>query len=240
MLLKYVTRTVVLPAMLILQAAVARADAPPLVPVQGYLTNDDGEPVDGAHRLTFLLYDAMTDGDQLFTDDLSSVDIDQGHFVTYLGARDGNELDLALFRDHDEVWLEIVIDGAETISPRTRIASVAYAAHAQTCEAAAEATHALEATHAAEADNASMLGGKAPTAFATSTHTHAVTGCVTVAGPCGVGTFGQPTLYLDRVGGSCPAATPVFNGFAFVRCGVLDTADEGLALNMTCCAIAAP
>lgn len=239
-------RAAVLFALSLTPAAAARADAPPLIPVQGYLTDSAGEAVDGLHRLTFLLYDAMTDGELLFTDDLSSVDIEQGHFITYLGAREDNELDLALFAGQSEVWLEIVIDGAETISPRTRLASVAYAAHAQTCEAAveaahaAEATHADEATHAGEADNASTLEGKAASAFASSTHTHAVTGCVAVQGACGTGTFNQPTYYLDRVGGTCPEATPVLRGISLARCGALGTPEEGLALRMTCCAIAAP
>ena len=233
-------RAAMLSAMFLVHAASARADAPPLIPVQGYLTDSDGAAVDGPHRLTFLLYDAMTDGELLFTDDWSSVDLEQGHFIAYLGAREDNELDLALFAARSEVWLEIVIDGSETISPRTRLASVAYAAHAQTCEVAVEATHAAEATHAEQADDASTLEGNAASAFAGSTHTHAVTGCVNVDGPCGNGTFNQPTLYLDRVGGSCPLATPVMNGWSFARCGVFETPDEGLLIRMRCCAIAAP
>ena len=213
-------RAAMLSAMFLVHAASARADAPPLIPVQGYLTDSDGAAVDGPHRLTFLL--------------------EQGHFIAYLGAREDNELDLALFAARSEVWLEIVIDGSETISPRTRLASVAYAAHAQTCEVAVEATHAAEATHAEQADDASTLEGNAASAFAGSTHTHAVTGCVNVDGPCGTGTYNQPTMYLDRVGGTCPLATPVMNGWSFSRCGVLDTPAEGLLIRMRCCALAAP
>ncbi len=123
-------------------------------------------------RPTFLLCDAMTDGEQLFTDDSSSVEIDRGHFIESLGAREDYAPDLAL--------------------------------------------------------------------FVASTPTHTLTGCVAVEGPCGAGTLDQPTDYLDRVGGICPDATPVFRGFALARCGDLGTPNQGMLLRMTCCAIAAP
>ena len=236
-------------ALLLLLPLVARADAPPIIPVQGFLTDESGVPEDGPHRLTFFLYDDATGGELLYTDDLSSVDIDSGHFIVYLGAREDNELDLALFQDHPDVWIEIVLDGSETISPRVQLGSVAYAAHAQSCvdaahaaeaDSAAEADHATTADSATSAADSAKLGGQLPSAFASSTHTHTVTGCVTVDGPCGNGTYGQPTLYLDRVGMDCPAATPLMRGWRFARCGVLDTGDEGLLIRATCCAIAAP
>ena len=39
-----------------------RAEAHPLIPVQGLLTDAAGKPVHGKHRLTFSLYDAESGG----------------------------------------------------------------------------------------------------------------------------------------------------------------------------------
>ncbi|MDH5670665.1 MAG: hypothetical protein OEZ06_00855 [Myxococcales bacterium] len=112
-------------------STVCRADAPPLIPVQGFLTDTDGVPIDGAHRLTFGLHDAATGGGQLYTEDYASIDVVGGHFTVYLGSE--SALDLSSFRDNQSVWLEITIDGTEVISPRTELGSVPYAAYAQYC-----------------------------------------------------------------------------------------------------------
>ena len=58
-----------------------------------------------------------------------------------------------------------------------------------------------------------------------------------VDGKCSNGTYNQATSFLDRVEGTCPADHPVFTGFSFLRCGVIDTGDEGLALRMTGCSL---
>ena len=112
----------------------SRAAAEPgLVPVQGVLTNADGEPIDGEHRLTFVLYRAEDDDDRLFTDDYRNQQVAGGHFVVYLGSQEDNPLDLNLFATEPEVWLETVIDGDEVIKPRTRLGAVPYAGFAQYC-----------------------------------------------------------------------------------------------------------
>lgn len=62
-----------------------------------------------------------------------------------------------------------------------------------------------------------------------------VSNCAHVQGPCGNGMFNQPTFYMDRVSGFCPAERPMLNGFRFVRCGPIATSEEGLALDLVCC-----
>jgi hypothetical protein len=116
-------------------AGLARADAPPLVPVQGYLTDDDGNAVNDKHRLTFIVYNDDRAGDSLYTDDYPSVDIADGRFVIYLGGQDDNPLDLGLFAGSGELWLEIVVDGTDVINPRMRLGSVPYAGFAAYCGA---------------------------------------------------------------------------------------------------------
>jgi microcystin-dependent protein len=114
-------------------AARAAADAPAIIPLQGFLQDASGEPVDGVHRLTFSLYDAASDGRALYTDDWLSVDVDNGYFVVYLGNQEDEPLDLALFRDNQDLWIEVIIDGEEIVQPRTYLASVPHAGFAQYC-----------------------------------------------------------------------------------------------------------
>ena len=106
-------------AIAIAAPAAVHAEAPPLIAVQGYLTNPDGVPIDGDHRVIFFLYDAETDGAVLHTDSFNNLGIQRGSFIVYLGSQEGQELDLGLFRDNDEMWLEVVVDN-EANSPRTR------------------------------------------------------------------------------------------------------------------------
>jgi hypothetical protein len=105
----------------------ARADAPAIIPVQGFLSDADGVPIDGDHRVIFFLYDAATNGEILHTDAFNNLEVQAGQFIVYLGSQDGHELDLTLFRDHIDLWLEVVVDN-ETITPRTRLGAVPYAA----------------------------------------------------------------------------------------------------------------
>ncbi len=116
-------------------AGFARAEAPPLVPVQGYLTDGNGDPIGDSHRLTFIVYDDDRAGDSVFTDDYPSVEIADGRFIIYLGSQDGNPLDLSLFAGGAELWLETIVDGTDVISPRTRLGSVPFAGFAAYCGA---------------------------------------------------------------------------------------------------------
>ena len=111
------------------------AAEPGIVPVQGVLTNADGEPIEDAHRLTFVLYRGEDDDNRLFTDDYRNQQVTNGQFVVYLGSQEDNPLDLELFAQEPEVWLETIIDGSEVIQPRTRLGSVPYAGFAQYCGA---------------------------------------------------------------------------------------------------------
>ncbi|HEY3353503.1 MAG TPA: tail fiber domain-containing protein [Polyangia bacterium] len=132
----------------------AHAAAPALLPVQGLLTDGAGAPLDGAHDLKFALFDAASVGNLLFTQSDAGVQIDRGRFIIYLG-QGGTALDLALFRDHAALWLEVTIDGTQVVQPRFRLATVPYASFAQFC------------------GDAATVGGNGATAFAASGHSHA-------------------------------------------------------------------
>ena len=74
-------------------AVPAFAQAPPIVPFQGFLTDLEGVPRDGEVVLDIELYDAPVEGNLLAAESLV-VDVVDGYFTAELGVTD--TLDLAL------------------------------------------------------------------------------------------------------------------------------------------------
>ena len=131
-------------------AGAARADAPALLPVQGVLTEADGTPVAGDADLRFALYASALGGTALWSE-TQTVLVEDGLFTVYLGTLE--PLDLALFRDHDALFLGVAVD-AEPELDRFEIGSTGFAAFAQ------------YAGTAAHADDAATLGGHDASHFA--------------------------------------------------------------------------
>jgi len=107
---------------------------PSLVPVQGFLTDADGAPIDGDLTATFRIYATPAGGTPLFEQELDCdpnpagcLRVRDGSFVVQLGSN--GLLDLDLFSDFAEAYLAIEIAGDE-ILPRVAINTVAYAAYA--------------------------------------------------------------------------------------------------------------
>ena len=113
--------------------ASAQSSPPELIPYQGTLLNQRGSPLTGEFPMTFAFYDADVDGVRLFSDTHNPVGVSEGLYTVLLGSGDlaaGSETDLRnVFRRHDEVYLEVVIDG-QPLAPRVRIASQGYALNA--------------------------------------------------------------------------------------------------------------
>lgn len=130
------------------------AQSPALLPVQGYLTDDAGQPIEGTHTITASLFDKSFSGTKLFSETTSGVMVEAGAFVLYVGGVGTPVFDLALFATHDEVWLELEVD-SDVIEPRFRLGSVPYAAYASSC------------------GDAQTVGGLDATQLATSDHAHA-------------------------------------------------------------------
>lgn len=138
---------------------VASAAPPPLLPIQGYLTDASSIPLDGTHQIRFRLYDADTAGTSLFEETLD-VNVADGFFTIYLG--DTVPLDLAIFRDHADVYLGIKVGTDAEASPRLQLASTGFASLAAYC------------------GDAETIGGLEPTDFQAR-----------VAGTCSSGQFMQ-------------------------------------------------
>ncbi|TXD34142.1 hypothetical protein FRC98_19080 [Lujinxingia vulgaris] len=109
----------------------ALAETPAHYPVQGYLTDADGEPIDGELDIRFRLYDASeTD---VFTE-LATVTIDNGAFTHYVGSVE--TLDAELFAQYTELSLGIKVGTDSEMSPRMALGSVPYAARANSAAVA--------------------------------------------------------------------------------------------------------
>jgi hypothetical protein len=124
-------------------ATSAFADVPQLLNYQGNLAGTDGTPKNGTFTMTFAIYDAQTAGTQLPTatpwSEAQNVTVTNGVFNVLLGSV--TSLPSTLFDGGPADsrgplrFLEISVDG-ETLTPRQRIASAAYAMHAPGASAA--------------------------------------------------------------------------------------------------------
>jgi hypothetical protein len=127
---------------------------PHVIPIQGYLTDQDGVPVDGAHAVTLTLYKVESGGKAVLEERQAAVTFDAGEFTVFFGDRPTTALDFSALTNLDELWVAVSIDD-ELLSPRFRLGAVPYAGAAEIC------------------GNALTLGGMSPSAFATADHTHA-------------------------------------------------------------------
>ncbi|MBN2493044.1 MAG: hypothetical protein JXR96_00530 [Deltaproteobacteria bacterium] len=101
----------------------ALAGAPELIPIQGVLTDASGAPLEGPVELHLALYAAESGGEALWSE-TQSITVASGLFAVYLGAE--TRLDLALFRDHEALWLGLRV-GAGAEGARIRLGSAPYA-----------------------------------------------------------------------------------------------------------------
>ena len=135
----------------LLASSSALAAVPHTMTYHGNLSSSGGAPVDAVVEATFSIHDAESDGSEVWSEEISSVDVVAGSFSASLGATESLE---GVF-DGNDYWLEITIDG-ETLSPRTPVNSVPYA------------------MKAARSDDAQTIRGMAPEDFAGSSDASAI------------------------------------------------------------------
>lgn len=101
---------------------------------QGRLENSSGTPITSATNMVFKLFTASSGGTELYSTGTCSIDPDtDGVFSTQIGSTCGSAITSSVFTENADVWLEVTI-GAETLSPRQQIATVAYALNAETLQ----------------------------------------------------------------------------------------------------------
>jgi hypothetical protein len=100
------------------------ADVPPLMNYQGLLTDSLGSQLDTTVSMTFTIYDTSESRAILWTETHDSVVVTSGVFNVLLGSM--TPLSDAIF-DGPDRWLGLQVGSDLEMTPRTRIASVAYA-----------------------------------------------------------------------------------------------------------------
>ncbi len=194
-------------ASLLLLPALASAEVPAEIPIQAYLTDDTGVPVDGTVTIGFSIYDAATGGTELHFEE-HTVDAEAGALTAYLVP------ELAIFEEQTELYIGISVDSGEEMSPRLKLATVPYAA---------------------VAGSAATLQGRSADDFASADYAPSwedITdipdelGSTYTAG-VGLDLFGEEfvadfSAVQQRVTGSCPAGEFVMgiNEDGTVMCGV--------------------
>ncbi|TAK53412.1 MAG: hypothetical protein EPO24_14390 [Bacteroidetes bacterium] len=103
----------------------ARGQVPRMLSHQGYLTNISGKPLDTTLTMNFRFFLDSTGGTSLWEQSFAGVGISKGIFKISLGP-------VALSFD-TQYWLEVQA-GNQTITPRTRLTSAAYALRADTAD----------------------------------------------------------------------------------------------------------
>lgn len=131
-----------------LVSAASQAQVPTTVPFSGSLSTAAG-PVDGNVSVVFRLFNAATNGNEVWTE-THNLSAAGGLVLTQLGSA-GTPLDAMVF-DGTPLWLEIEID-AEIRSPRSAIGAVPYAMRAD------------EASYAEMAGDSDRFGGLLPASF---------------------------------------------------------------------------
>jgi hypothetical protein len=103
------------------------AAVPGKIPVQGTLMDKDGNLVnDDAAQITFTIYDAESDGNDLWSEDRTLL-INNGVMAVYLGEIE--PITYELIGGQDELWLSVTYDGEEM--SRIQLGSVPYAHEAE-------------------------------------------------------------------------------------------------------------
>jgi hypothetical protein len=103
------------------------AGAPAVVPVQGILTDAQGVPLEGNVSVRFSIYDSQNGPTALWSE-VQDLSVWMGLFTAYLGAVE--TLDLACFRDHEELWLGIQV-ASDAEMPRILVGSTPFSGYAE-------------------------------------------------------------------------------------------------------------
>ncbi len=188
----------------------ARA-VPKMLGYQGFLTDGTGVPIDDSLDMTFRIMDAETNGSEWWAETQTRVPVEDGSFSVLLGSV--NEIPDTAFTQGIERWLEMIIDGTDTLQPRTRIASAAYAYTATFSDTAEYAKNAAADNDWTRGTPDSVLftknfvgiarGGAGNTFYGDSVHTHV---CLGVSSHTGDPFLEDTCLYCTVSGGKYNSA----------------------------------
>jgi len=118
------------------KSALAAPISPPRVlSFQGRLTDTSENPITSQTNVRFIVYESATaSGSALLWQEVKTITPDDnGIFNTLLGSG-SNAIPASVFREHDILYLGISIDTTAELTPRQRIATVAYASNAESLQ----------------------------------------------------------------------------------------------------------
>lgn len=185
--------------LLILFVIGSSADIPKIITYQGKITNDGGVMVpDGSYTMSFVIFDAETGGDVLWSSGGVLAAVSDGIFNVLLGESGQPPLELPF---DSEYWLEITIE-SDLQSPLVRLGSMGYAYMANSLipgtaivgNVSNGTMAALKGTNIATSDPTSGVMGEAESPIG-----HGVYGFNTSASGQAIGVRGH-TLSTDGVG----------------------------------------
>lgn len=117
-----------LPVLLIGATLSAQGAFPSTIPVQGRLTLANGAVVKGTQKMTFRIYDAATNGSQLWTEAQGTVSVTKGVWKVELGGTSG--FPSTLFAGGAR-WLGIQVGTDAEMVPRIAMSAQAFSKLAQ-------------------------------------------------------------------------------------------------------------
>src|SRR3989344_3202189 len=188
----------------------AQAATPPaIITYQGKLLSG-GSSVSTTQSMKFILYDAVTSGNALYTaagtvgtPTAISVTPTSGLFSVNLGDTGTNSLDQSIFQGNATVYLEVQV-GSETLSPRKQITAVPYAYNAKYLDGVQATSTASSSTHIPVSDSSGIFNFRGFIANSSSTFSSRlhITKNLSVSstitwGATGVNILGDPNSATD-------------------------------------------
>ena len=98
---------------------------PQMINYQGKVTDDQGNPLNGNYDMIFSIYDALTGGNQLWSETQPEVSVENGIFSVLLGSTTPEGIPLGVFNGEIR-YLEVQV-GSDLMTPRKEMVSVPYA-----------------------------------------------------------------------------------------------------------------
>ncbi|HEX7318884.1 MAG TPA: tail fiber domain-containing protein [bacterium] len=211
--------------------------APRMLNYQGYLTDTQGNPITNPSvSMTFAIFDAVSAGNQKWTETQSTVSVDKGIFNVLLGSV--SPIPDSVFTNSTNRWLELSVAG-QTLSPRTQIVSSVYSYTSTYSDTAQYSRNAAPDNDwifliSDGADTTLQMGGRwgltrsGNVLYGSADSTHVNFGVA-----CTTGRAGQPSRYCTVAGGSYNTASSsnatVSGGFRNNASGLCATVGGGWA-----------
>jgi len=115
----FIVKTIFIFLLLIFANCNLLAQVPNTISYQGVLKDANGIPLTGSYNLLFKIYQSETGGTEIWQENQTGVDVQNGIFNVILG-------NLSTITFDQQYWLGAAVDGGVELVPRTKLTSVPY------------------------------------------------------------------------------------------------------------------